>query len=38
MKCECPDGMEILADKKSCICKCTFEVGGLSLEIVTIHN
>ena len=36
VKCECPDGMEILADKKSCICKCTF--GLFSMEIVTIHN
>ena len=22
VKCECPDGMELLADQKSCICKC----------------
>ena len=21
VKCECPDGMELLADKKKCICK-----------------
>ena len=33
VKCECPDGMEILADKKSCICKCIFAL--FSMEIVT---